>query len=133
MTYFKDLMKALAIIAALCAMAAITGCASSPVSGNWKYSDGNTKIGLDLLDGEACELSLSRFVSQDLKRQCRYELNKMKVKNAEAAQKSYLIYLHDDAGRCDAFADFEFIHDSNSGLLTFLVGDTPFYMQKQVN
>lgn len=107
------------------------GCTSNPVVGDWRYSDGNTVIDLSVQDKEACELSLSRFVNKDLKRACRYELNKMKVKAADSPVQSYLVYLHDDAGRCDAFADFEFTHDVNSGLLTFLVGDTPFYMQQQ--
>lgn len=107
------------------------GCASNPVAGNWQYADGNTVIGLNLKGKEACELSLLRFVSSDLKRKCRYELNKMHVKkDAQSPIEHYLVYLHDEQGRCDAFADFEFTHDTHANLVTFLVGEAPFYMQK---
>ncbi|HEY7772408.1 MAG TPA: hypothetical protein VIC26_04450 [Marinagarivorans sp.] len=122
-------------ILALCsALVLLTGCASNPLEGQWQYSDGNTTIGLDLQDGERCELSLSRFVRDDLQRVCRYELNKYGVESgvidAKEDRERYLIFLHDDAGNCDAFADFEFAYDKEAGLVHFLVGDTPFAMQK---
>lgn len=122
-------------ILALCgALSLLAGCASNPLEGQWQYSDGNTTIGLDLQSDDRCELSLSRFVRDDLKRVCRYELNKYGVEsgviNAETDRERYLIFLHDDAGNCDVFADFEFAYDKDAGLVHFLVGDTPFAMQK---
>ncbi|WP_394203716.1 hypothetical protein [Marinagarivorans algicola] len=110
----------------------MVGCASSPIAGKWQYSEGNTVIGLDIQGKETCELSLLRFVSSDLKRKCRYERNALHVKqDAQSPIEHYLIYLHDEQGRCDAFADFEFTHDTHANLITFLVGEAPFYMQKQ--
>lgn len=109
----------------------LTACSSNPIQGRWQFSDGSTVIGLTLAGDDECELSLSRFIRDDLKKSCRYEPNKEVTKSIDSeGQHGYLLFLKDEAGRCDVFPDFEFFHDEVAGLVTFLVGDTPFIMQK---
>ena len=112
------------------ALSSLAGCATNSLQGQWQYSDGNTMIGLNLQSEELCELSLSRFVRDDLKKTCRYETNKHDKVTDPKAPQGYLVFLHDDAGNCDVFADFEFNYDRDAELLTFLVGDTPFVMER---
>ena len=111
-------------------LTSLGGCASNGMQGQWQYSDGNTTIGLGLHPKELCEISLSRFVRDDLKKTCRFELNKHTKETDPKAPKNYLIFLHDDAGNCDVFADFEFNYENGADVLTFMVGDAPFVMEK---
>lgn len=124
------------ITAAGVAVFAITmsGCATNPLVGNWRYNDTTgTSIGLALDKEEECTLSLSRFLGKSSEKGCRYSLNERETVADPEAPKKYLVYLKDDNGKCDVFADFEFEHDANAGILTFLVGETPFVMQKQAD
>ena len=124
-------MKKMTLGAMILGFVALTaGCVSNPLKGGWRYSDGNAVIGLEVKKGDECEIRLSRFLGKDLKKSCRYEPNKQAVSPSATSPKSYLLYLRNDEGQCDVFADFEFIHDSQAGIVTFLVGDTPFKMQK---
>ncbi len=111
-------------------LTSLGGCATSGIPGKWQYTDGNTTIGLNLQAKELCEISLSRFVRDDLNKTCRFEKNKHTKEADPKAPKRYLIFLHDDAGNCDVFADFEFSYAPGDDVLTFLVGDTPFVMEK---
>ena len=115
--------------------AALAGCASNPLVGQWRYNNASgTTVGLDLDEDEQCSLSMARFLGRDLEKGCRYSLNEQVTPDPKADEKaSYLIYLKDDNGKCDVFADFEFDYDPNQGVVTFFVGDTPFVMQKQVS
>lgn len=112
----------------------MTGCASNPLVGNWRYNDtSGTSIGLALEKKDECTLSLSRFLGKSSEKGCRYSLNERESLKDPEAPKKYLVYLKDENGQCDVFADFEFEHDKNAGILTFLVGETPFVMQKQAD
>lgn len=111
---------------------AMTGCASNPMVGQWRFNDASgTSIGLAIGKEDECTLSLSRFLGKSSEKGCRYSLNERAASSDAEAPKKYLVYLKDDNGQCDVFADFEFEHDKNAGILTFLVGETPFVMQKQ--
>lgn len=126
-------MKAVKLPACSILLAALmSGCASNPLVGEWRYNDPNgTSIGLALANEQECTLSLSRFLGKASEKGCRYSLNELEQSSEPEAPKKYLVYLKDANGQCDVFADFEFEHDKNAGLVTFLVGETPFVMQKQ--
>lgn len=127
----RNVIKAISL--AVLAMVT-TGCASNPLVGKWRYNDtSGTSIGLELAKENECTLSLSRFLGKDSEKGCRYSLNEREARDDAEAPKKYLVYLKDDSGKCDVFADFEFEHDKDAGILTFLVGDTPFVMQKQTS
>ena len=126
-------MKKLILMTSALLLASLTGCATNSLVGNWVYSGDNASIGLTIKDKETCELSLSRFLAKDAKKDCRYSESKktLGATNNTADTKQYLIYLFDANGSCDILPDFEFGVDANAGLLTLYVGDEPFVMQKK--
>ena len=90
------------------------GCASNPMLGEWQYQHQATSIGLELKADEECNLSLDRFVKKNLKKSCRYEPNAHASANNQG--KSYLVFLRDEEGHCDVFADFEFLYEEDPRL-----------------
>jgi hypothetical protein len=106
----------------------LSACASTGMKGQWRYEDANAIIGLNIKNKDSCELSMSRFMAEPLKKDCRFSTNKQAV--APEGKAAYLIFLKDANGQCDVFADFEFVHDNAAQSLTLLVGDTPFEMKK---
>lgn len=110
----------------------LIGCTSQPLLGRWQYQKEATIISLDLQRGEECSLSLSRLTGKGVEKGCRYELEKYPAHDDAGDRiKSYLVFLKDDAGNCDVFADFSFWYEQEANVVTFLVGETPFVMQKR--
>lgn len=133
MKIFTKKFKAMKLASVGVILTMLAGCASNPLLGQWRYNDeSGTSIGLALNKESECTLSLSRFLGKNSEKGCRYSINEARPITDPQAPKKYLLYLKDDAGKCDVFADFEFEHDVGAGILTFLVGETPFVMQKQV-
>ncbi|MDZ7923451.1 MAG: hypothetical protein U5M23_05190 [Marinagarivorans sp.] len=129
-------MKIIALITGSILMTGLAGCASNNLVGRWAYESDNVSIGLNIKDSEACELSLTRFLAKDAKKDCRFSERKPSLKPATTDaenknKKQYLLYLADDSGHCDILPDFEFDVDTKAGLLTLLVGEQPFVMQKK--
>ena len=129
-------MKIITLITGSILMTGLAGCASNNLVGRWTYEGDNVSIGLNIKDGETCELSLARFLAKDAQKDCRYSERKPPLNAATGDaknenQKQYLLYLADESGHCDILPDFEFGVDTNAGLLTLLVGEQPFVMQKK--
>jgi hypothetical protein len=111
----------------------LSGCASTNLTGSWRYTEGLTQIGLDFKSAKDCRLSLSGFVRENLEKKCLYLAKQKNIENsAEGVDpvKRYLIFLINNAGVSNIFPDFEFSFDKKSESLTLFIGQVPFVMQK---
>ncbi len=118
-------MRALVVVFCCLYFAA---CSHHPLTGEWKHQNKGIVIGLDLKRSDECNLKLSRFLGNTLEKGCRYERNDKAPNNSNGEH--YLIFLRDETGHCDVFADFEFVYEEQADVISFLVGDTPFLMKK---
>lgn len=131
-------MKLRGVIAVSIVLALLSGCTANPLVGDWRFNNGGAIVGLTIDDAESCRLSLSRFLTEEVAKDCKFSksnahtispIKKGDVDNV-AENDRYLIFLKDENGNCDVLADFEFIFDKQAGILNFMVGDDTFPMQK---
>lgn len=88
--------------------------------GTWENLTSGDLVGLELKDGEHCNLYIERALQKRTDRMCKYE----------PFEDRFLIFLFNEHGVCNSEADFEFIYEPEAPLLRLIIGGSEIALQK---
>lgn len=92
-------------------------------AGTWENLTNGDLVGLELKDGEHCNLYIERALQKRSNRACKYE----------PFEDRFLIFLFNEHGVCNSEADFEFIYEPEAPLLRLIISGSEIVLRKITN